>query len=263
MRTSNYFHTAPMYLWAIFLLALLAIIGSYVRQDIPINLLLAIFIVSILDISIKKFFLKKRFAFPFSAIISGLIIGSIAPFDVSPIVIIVASSATMLSKFLIRLKGLHIFNPATFGLLVALSVFSVNDMWWAEGVYNILGYTIIFTPILVIASYKAIKLAVALPFLSTMFILNFLIGTINDLSILLLSLPFYFAFIMLSEPKTSPYKRNEQIVFGVSAAILFFVLTLYNFSYSLLIALLLVNLAYVIHRNSLFSLPRLKGKQLV
>ena len=62
------------------------------------------------------------------------------------------------------------------------------------------------------------------------------------------SLPFYFAFIMLSEPKTSPNAPKEQVAFGVAVAILIFVLDA-HIKYSFLVALLAGNLAYAAYRN--------------
>jgi Na+-translocating ferredoxin:NAD+ oxidoreductase RnfD subunit len=213
---------------------------------------------SALDVVIKKFFFKKDFNFPFSALITGIIIGSIAPFNSSPLVILLASVASIVSKFLIRIKGFHIFNPATFGLFISLFIFNLGDQWWAAESFNFYGFVLNFTPILIIANYKASRLNVAIPFLLTISILSYSTGfikphylAINDIISSLFSLPYYFAFIMVSEPKTSPFRKNEQIIYGVSVAILSFILAFYGVKYSLLIALLIGNLVYALYRNKI------------
>ncbi len=236
-------HTNSMYNWAIILLLFLAVVASYSRQAFPVNLLISILTCSVLDILIKKFLLKKKFSFPSTAIISGTIIGSIAPFSSNPLLVIVASIVAILSKHIIRFKGTNVFNPAATGLLVSLAIFSLNDEWWAATSYNIIGYAIPLAFLLIIANYKSRKLGISLSFLLTLAILYYISGFIS-----LSFLPYYFAFIMLSEPKTSPYKIKEQIIYGILMAILLFVLLSYSIKYSFFIALLIGNIAYALYK---------------
>ena len=79
-----------MYGWVIVLLVVLAAIGSYIKQAIPLNLIVAVVVCSVLDLAIKKV-LKKSFRFSASAFITGLIIGSVAQFQAPVWVILVAS----------------------------------------------------------------------------------------------------------------------------------------------------------------------------
>src|SRR5438445_360661 len=71
------------------------------------------------------------------------------------------------------------------------------------------------------------KFYVAIPLLLTLSIFTYFTGYLNPSSIstdgilnYFFSFPYYFAFIMVSEPKTSPYKKKEQIVFGIGTALL-------------------------------------------
>jgi len=255
MELSKYFRTAPMYYWTLSLLILMASVSSYYRGQLPTNLVISFLVASSLDMLMRKFFAKKPLSFPYSGAITGTIIGSIAPFVSSPLVVVTASIVAILSKYFIKIRGNHIFNPATLGLLVALSIFSLGDEWWAAGSYNTAGYIITLTPLLVIANYKAIKLGVSIPFLVTVALLSLVTGfipltlSISGIRGFFFALPFYFGFIMVSEPKTSPYKRNEQIVFGIAVAVLMFVLSFYNVKYALLLGLLACNLMYGIYRN--------------
>ena len=264
MDFSKYLNS--MYMLAAVLLLLVAASVSYARRVFPTNLVVAITVAVIADSLLKKFYLKKELKFPYSAIISGTIIGSIAPFNTSVVVIIIAALAAMISKFFIRLKGKHVFNPATFGLLVSLLIFGFGDEWWAATSFPFAGIALTLTPLLIIANWKADKLPVAIPFLLLTVMLNHFSGTfpfsLENAYNFFISLPFYFAFIMVSEPKTSPFEKKEQIVFGIFVAALTFVLGFYGVRYYFLLALLTGNFLYSIYRNYFSPEARSTGQQL-
>lgn len=242
-----------MYAWTMLLLSALATLESYLYHQIPFNLLVSVTVAAVFDILIKKFYLKKSTNFPYSAIISGLIIGSIAPID-SPIVLGAAAAAVaVLSKFFIRIKNMNLFNPAALGLLISLFLFSQGDQWWAANGYNIAGYIIPFSIVLLISNYKARKLAVSASFLVPSFIIGLVLTAVSNVQITpfiilssLLQLNFFYAFIMVSEPKTSPFRRTEQIIFGVAVAILAYLFSLYGVMFSLLLSLLLANMGFAL-----------------
>ncbi|MBS3055062.1 MAG: RnfABCDGE type electron transport complex subunit D [Candidatus Aenigmarchaeota archaeon] len=247
-----------MYTWAIIFLSLLVVVASYIYRTFPLNIFIAVITTSVLDVLLKKFFLKRAISFPSSAIITGLIIGSIAPINSSFLVVLLASFVAILSKYLIRIKGSHIFNPATLGLLVSLFAFSLGDEWWAAIGFNYLGYTLTLTPLLILPNFKARKLAVSIPFLVIVGLLYYFTGfiTISSNSVqgivsFLVAMPYYFGFIMVSEPKTSPFKTKQQVAFGLFVGILTFVLSFYSIKFALFIALLIGNLIYFLYRNYL------------
>lgn len=245
-----------MYGWAIITILILAGIGSYIKNAFPVNLSVAIVVCCVLDLVIKKAF-KKNLKFPASAFITGLIIGSVAQFAAPLWVVLVASVLAIGSKFVIRLKGQHIFNPATLGLLIAFLIFSSGDEWWSSVPFSIGGISILFTPLLILPNYKALKLGVSLPFLLVTGILFYattyvpFVASITGGVDFLYALPYFFAFIMVSEPKTSPYRLREQVVFGALVAVLTFALLFYSVKYYLLIGLLVGNLGFAIYRNYL------------
>ena len=131
-----------MYVWTIFLISLLAAVESYLYRQVPLNLLVSVAVAVAVDMLLKKFYLKIELKIPYSAIISGLIIGSVAPIN-SPLLLgAVAAIVAIASKIFIRINNAHIFNPATLGLLVSLFIFSQGDQWWIANGYNYLGYII-------------------------------------------------------------------------------------------------------------------------
>ena len=243
-----------MYVWTIAFLLSLAAVASYNIGDIPANLIIAIAAASVLDLAVKRFHLKAKPSFPYSAFISGIIIGSIAPFSASPLVVVLAAVIAILSKYTIKLKGDHVFNPATLGLAAALAVFGIGDEWWAATGFTAFGATILLAPLLIVPNYKALKLRVALPFLIITAILFFASGDIGGYSLtavanVFYALPYYLGFIMVSEPRTSPYQPKEQVAFGVLVALIHFAMQSFSFPYYHLVPLLAGNLIFSIYRS--------------
>jgi Na+-translocating ferredoxin:NAD+ oxidoreductase RnfD subunit len=245
-----------MYFWVIALLVFITAVAIYNKQNPTWNLLISVTTACLLDIFVKKVFLKREIRFPASAFITGGIIGGIAPYGSPVLLLVLAAGAAIASKFLIRLKGHHIFNPATFGLVVGLAIFGLGDQWWIAESVNVLGYAIVLTPLLIIPNYKARRYLVSLPFLAVTGILMLATGYVNVTGTasaigLLLSLPYFLAFIMVSEPRTSPSRTNEQIVYGSGVAVLTFIFVWYGMIYALLVPLLIGNIGYALYRSFL------------
>jgi len=248
-----------MYVVTIALTLALSAIASYNSRVFPASFAIAVAACCILDLLAMKLFVKKGLKFPYSGCISGIIIGSLAPIDAPIAAILTGALVAVVSKHLVKLKSRHVFNPATLGLLVSLSAFRLGDVWWAASQTGDLpGIIVPLSLFLAIANYRAGKLMVSLPFLGVVSILYFATGAIefsgfSSLAVLISSLPYYFAFIMLSEPKTSPNMPKEQIVFGITVALAYTALEVSGVTFPFFIALLAGNLAYALYRNSLFS----------
>ena len=245
---------SSMYIWAIAPLSILAIISSYTLHIFPLPLIFAVIIAAIIEISIRKFYLKQTLKFPFSGLITGLIIGSVAPINAPLLLILIAATIAVASKFLIQYKSSNIFNPATIGLIVALPIFGLGDEWWVASNYNIYGMAITLTPVLIILAYEAKRIPTAITFVVVSFMLALILGRSGDVSLagittLLLGINYYFAFVMLVEPKTSPYNKYAQVAYGAAIALLYLALASLRVAYPLLIALLIGNILYLIYKK--------------
>ncbi len=243
---------SPMYLWTIALLVVVAAVASYFSAQFPVSLSAAVVSAAILDAAIETIYLKRAFRIPVSGIISGFVIGSVAPLNAPMLTIILAAAIAILSKHLIRTRHGNVLNPAAFGLLVALPAFSVVDGWWVTASFNVLGFALMLTPILAVASYKASRLTASLSFITGIFLINLLAsyGAADPQSALisLLGINFFLAFIMIAEPKTSPNGAWQQAAYGIGIAVLYFLLARYRIEYAALIALLLGNVGYALYR---------------
>ena len=224
-----------------------------------LNVIAAIVTASVVDITLKKFWLRQKLSPPLSAIITGLIVGLVTPFANNPIAVIIPSVLGVLSKFVIRLKGTHIFNPAVIGVVASILLFSsiashappeAAGHMTAEANLGGFSVNLLLVPLLVYASYTSRKLWLSVSNLITSGLL-YLLGGLTSTGALVLALPYFFSFIIASEPKTTPNLRNQQLIFGVTVAILPFVPLLFSRPYNhigALISLLIGNLAYAIYR---------------
>lgn len=135
-----------------------------------------------------------------------------------------ASVWAMASKFIVTRKKKHIFNPAAFA--VALTALTLNQSanWWVGSLYLL--------PFVLLGGFlvarKISRFDLVLPFfitaLSGVIISTLMKGAnpINALQTTLLVSPlFFFAFVMLTEPLTTPPSRFSRVVYGALVGVLF------------------------------------------
>ncbi len=253
MKILNH-HIARMYVLTILLLAVFDTASSYALREIPLALITALVSAAAVEIAITRIYLKRSLKVPYSAIITGLIIGSVAPINAPLLFAAFASAVAILSKFFIKTKSTNILNPGALGLLAALAVFGLGDQWWAVGTFNIFGIMVTFAPIFIISAYEARRaisgISLALVTITISLILSRSAGAASFSGVLtaLISVNYLFAFVMVTDPKTSPHKKSLQVIFGCGVALVSAALVLYGIHYALLIALLLGNVVYGIYR---------------
>ena len=143
-----------------------------------------------------------------------------------PLIAIIAIA----SKFLIRVKNKHIFNPANAGIVTGL-IFLPDYVWvspgqWGNAIW--LGFALMSFAILVLS--KAGRADMAIFFLgSWIFLLVARALWLGDpLSIPLHNLQsgalLIFAFFMISDPMTTPNHRIGRFIFAFSVALVAYIL---------------------------------------
>lgn len=166
-----------------------------------------------------------------SALIIGLIVGP-GPLASMWLPILVAGSAAMASKFLLKWHNRHIFNPAAFGVVVMSLVTDTGASWWIGS----MPLTLVVVAGGLAIVYKIRRLRTAALFLVSYLLLFFAFnGTKLDLSTnvellksLLLDSPLVFlATVMLVEPATSPTGRKLRDLYAVFVALTILVLQKY------------------------------------
>jgi enediyne biosynthesis protein E5 len=199
-------------------------------------------------------YLKQKHRIPFSAIITGMIIGSIAPLNAPFLLVAIASLAAILSKHFIKVKHNPIFNPATLGLVIGLAAFGLGDVWWASGSYSVSGFTFSLAPLLIIAAYQSRRLYASAAFITAILAISIVltgassIDSLGGIDALIFGVNYYFAFLMLADPKTSPHKTSLQVAYGILIALLYSGFAIYRIHYAFLLALLVGNLLYALYR---------------
>ena len=146
----------------------------------------------------------KRWTIPRTPFISGLIIGLVSQFGVNFLTLSIIGILAMLIKFLIKLEGKHIFNPAASGLLLGMLFFNSQPAWWGGSFWVFL----IWIPIMLL---KMRRWAPMVGFLVPVLIFS-------SLNIILSSSLLFFVSVMLIEPKTSPFTTKSGLIYGLIAA---------------------------------------------
>lgn len=143
-----------------------------------------------------------------------------------------AAFVAIASKFFLRIRGRHFFNPANFGLSVAMlftpSAWCSPTQWGESGLYLLwllgLGLAV---------AHRAFRSDASLAFLSSFIALRaarvfylgqpapVLIHQLESGSLLL------FTFFMVSDPKTTPQNGKARIAFACAVAALAFILQLH------------------------------------
>ncbi|MHB8155086.1 MAG: RnfABCDGE type electron transport complex subunit D [Candidatus Omnitrophota bacterium] len=189
--------------------------------------------------SVVLYFRSKVWKITESSMITGLIIGYVLSSDQSWWKFPVAGALAILSKYLIVFKKKHIFNPAAFGIFLTLILFGVSTQW--KGTYA----WYILLPCGVYFAQKIGKLQIVISYLLAALVLFGTQAIMHRIPLghILGYLSYFYIFVMIIEPKTSPVKPSGQIIFGAGIAVLIFMLTEFGARFDVeLFSLLVLNL---------------------
>ena len=152
------------------------------------------------------------------------------------------AAVSLLSKYVIKWRGGHVFNPSNFGLVLCFLVLGRNraeplDFWWG-GMSPWLGLAfavIVAGGLLILSRLRLLWIAIGfwLSFAAGIGVLaasghamtaRWHLGPITGANFwwVLLSSPevLVFLFFMLTDPKTSPKGQKERVVYAVSVGLL-------------------------------------------
>lgn len=197
----------------------------------------AVFASAVSD-SIINYLKNKKFVVTESSIITGLIIGYVISGDEFWWVIALASIFAIASKHLIRFRKGHIFNPAAFGIFLVVLLFGAYTQWKAAYSWHII------IPLGVYLALKIKRMSLVVSYFAAALFLYAPQAFLYNASLLETFgyLNYFFIFIMMIEPKTTPVRRRSKIIFGIGVAA--FIFTFYEIGILVeaeLFALLTVN----------------------
>lgn len=235
----------------------LAVLASYLFLKEPRPVFLAGFawalLFSILAEGIALFVKTRKFRITESAVTSGLIIGFLLASESPWWMFLAAGAFTFGPKYVLKFRGKNIFNPAALGIFLTVLLLGGRTEW--KGAY--LWYLLV--PAGVYFVYKIRKIELVLGYFAAALLL-FIPQALSQ-GVSLWHIPgyfnYFFIFIMLIEPKTTPSTRWPKVIFGAGTALLFFGLTEWGFRYEPELFSLLILNAFVPFLN---KIPTLKLK---
>lgn len=153
-------------------------------------------------------------------------------------VVVVASLCAIGSKYLLAVHKKHIFNPAAFGVVAVTLLLGDYASWWVGGNIPLLPFVLV-GGLLIVHKLRRFDLVLSFfVFVGLALVLATMSANIfSPITVTLLSTPaLFFAFVMLTEPLTTPPTRLLRV------------------GYAALIGFLFVN---AFHIGSLYSSPEL------
>ena len=160
---------------------------------------------------------------PKSALISGLSLCLLLRTD-EPLLAAVGAVLAIGGKFVLRVRGKHVFNPTNFGLMVM--VVGSDRVWASSGQWGATGFFAFLMACLGgLVAHRALRSDVSWAFFASYaaLLVHRAYGLGDPLAIPLHQLQsgalLLFTFFMISDPKTTPDARLARIAFGILVAV--------------------------------------------
>jgi Na+-translocating ferredoxin:NAD+ oxidoreductase RnfD subunit len=232
------------------ILALLTVIAAApagLRHVAP-GVVGAVVAAMLVDIAIVRL-VRGVWFFPSGALLSGLIVALIlSPAEPWYVPAITAALAVG-SKYVLRTKQGHIFNPAALALVAAYFLFATGQDWWGALPDLPLPFLLVLLATGLFVADRVNKLPMVLIFTGCYFLLFAGYAYAGDPARVAeifrapdVNATLFFALFMLTDPPTSPTRYRDQVIFGLIAALVSFaVYSMLGGVYYLLAGLLVGN----------------------
>ena len=173
-----------------------------------------------------------------SALTSGLIIGFVLSADSPWWMFLAVTLFAVGLKRVLRFRGKNLLNPAALGIFLAVLLLKGTTEW--KGAYE--WYLLVPAGLYIVHKIKKLEIVWGYLGMSLLLFIPQALMQGAPLSGIPGYFNFFYIFIMLIEPKTTPPTLWPKIVFGAGAALLVFLLTEWGFRYEPeLFALLVMN----------------------
>ncbi len=183
-------------------------------------------------------FKTRKFQITDSALTSGFIIGYVLAAGSPWWMFLAVAAFTVGLKRLLRFRGKNLLNPAALGIFLAVLLLKGTTEW--KGAYE--WYILIPAGLYIVNKIKKMELVGGYFAMSLLLFIPQALAHGSSLWDIPGYFNYFFIFIMLIEPKTTPPTRWPKVVFGAGVALLVFFLTEWGFRYEPeLFALLALN----------------------
>ena len=192
---------------------------------------------------------KKVWEYPSGAVLTALIVTMVLRAQEPWYITTITAIGAVVSKYVFRSRSANLFNPAALALVVSFYVFHTGQNWWGA----LPEISPIFQLVLIAAGVfmtdRVNKMPLALSFLGCyylLFTLTALFGDPNRVSEIFRTpdaqASIFFAFIILTDPPTSPTKYPDQLWCGlITAAVSYAIFEWVGAVYYLLAGALVAN----------------------
>jgi Na+-translocating ferredoxin:NAD+ oxidoreductase RnfD subunit len=226
----SFFKTPKGYVFlALLVLAGTAAFGAYTTNTFTTkgltNIGIAVGAAIVIDY-VCMLILRYKMRFPTGGLLTGLIVALVLSDMTKWWITATTVAIAIVSKHVLKIKRKPIFNPAAFGLLASLVLFSSLQSWW--GGLSLLSpwYTVVLLFSGYVVTQRIDKFPLVLTFLAIYFAAFLTLGLYHvDIAGDGLREPFinsalFLAFFMLTDPPTSPAKYGSQVFFGILVAVI-------------------------------------------
>lgn len=172
---------------------------------------------------------KKVWEFPSGAVLTAMIVAMVLRAQEPWYVVTITSVAAVLSKYLLRSRSANVFNPAALAIIASFYVFHTGQSWWGALTDVAPIAKVVLLAAGVFIADRVNKLPLVLTFLGAYFLLFTVTAYVsNPLTVAEIfrtpdiEAALYFAFIILTDPPTSPAKYPDQIICGLIVAVVSF-----------------------------------------
>ena len=247
MTLGRFFRT-PKGLTLIVLAVLVVVAGAGRFALVAPGVVASVVAAMLVDVLILRT-LKKRWAFPSGALLTGLIVAMVLSPYQNWYIAAVTAVVGIVSKYVVRVHSANVFNPAALALVATFYIFHTGQSWWGALPELPTAAIVVLFATGIFISHRVHKLPAVLAFLGVYYLLATLGTFVGDPKTVAelyrepdLHAALYFAFFMLTDPPTSPPSARDQIAFGViTAAAAFAIFDIVHSAYFLLAGLLVAN----------------------
>ncbi len=195
----------------------------------PIDLIITFALIFLVSVAVNAIF-SAAFKVPsntdsvyITSIILALIVSPANPLN-NLDVIFLSGALAIASKYILAINKKHIFNPAAFGVALSAFILQKYAVWWIGTLY--MAPIVLVAGLLMVRKIQRFDLVFSFLLTSLTFIVGHSLLYSQDLVLIVRQLvidsPWMFmAFVMLTEPATTPSTRNTRIVYGMLVGVLF------------------------------------------
>jgi Na+-translocating ferredoxin:NAD+ oxidoreductase RnfD subunit len=168
---------------------------------------------------------RRHWEFPSGAVLTALIVAMVLRAQEPWYVTAITSVLAVVSKYIFRSRAANVFNPAALAIMATFYIFHTGQSWWGAMAEAAPAFQVVLVAAGVFIADRVNKMPLVLSFLGAYYALFTITAYVSDPQRVAevfrapdLQAVLYFAFIILTDPPTSPVRYPDQMVCGAIVA---------------------------------------------